>query len=327
MNIVFQISGGIGKCVAATAVCEAITKKYPKHQLIVVSAYPEVFINNPHISKTFNFNSINYFYQDFIEGKNAIVLAHDPYVDQRFVGHENHLIKIWCEMFNIPYNGEQPKIYLTEREKSFFSQKYGQVADKPILVMQTNGGAENQVLKYSWARDIPNDVVMAVIEEFKSEMNIVHIRREDQMAFPDTMAITDTFRGVACFLQLSKVRFFMDSFAQHTAAALGLPSTVCWIANSPKVFGYKTNHNICSNDFTAKPELRGSYLSKFNIAGEPLEFPYQSEADIFNVEAIIKSLRNQLGEQNGSERTTHKKPFKRQPTLVKRQPKSPLSKA
>ena len=28
MNIVFQINGGIGKCIMATAVCEAINKKY-----------------------------------------------------------------------------------------------------------------------------------------------------------------------------------------------------------------------------------------------------------------------------------------------------------
>lgn len=307
MNVIFQISGGIGKCVAATAVCEAISKKYPKHQLIVVSGYPEVFINNPHISKTFNSNSINYFYQDFIEGKNAVIFAHDPYVDQRFVGHENHLIKVWCEMFNVPYNGEQPKIYLTEREKSFFTQKYAQVTDKPILVMQTNGGAENQVLKYSWARDIPTEIAMAVIQEFKSEMNIVHIRREDQIAFPDTVAITDSFRGIACFLHLSKLRFFMDSFGQHAAAALGLPSTVCWIANSPKVFGYGVHDNILANDFTAKPELRGSYLSKFNISGEPLEFPYENESDIFNVDVIIKSLRNQLGSENAQPKTADKK--------------------
>jgi hypothetical protein len=47
MNIIFQISGGIGKCVMATAVCEAIKKQYPDSRLIVVSGYADVFLNNP----------------------------------------------------------------------------------------------------------------------------------------------------------------------------------------------------------------------------------------------------------------------------------------
>jgi len=82
----------------------------------------------------------------------------------------------------------------------------------------------------------------------------------------------------------------MDSFAQHTATALGLDSTLLWIANSPVVFGYKNNHNIVHNPFTKRPELKNSYLSQFNILGEPLEFPYFNEGEIFNVDNVINSL-------------------------------------
>jgi hypothetical protein len=89
---------------------------------------------------------------------------------------------------------------------------------------------------------------------------------------------------------LSSKRLLIDSFAQHAAAALELPSTVCWIANKPEVFGYDLHDNIIANEFTTEPELRNAYLSKFNIAGELIEFPYNTEDEIFNVEAIIESL-------------------------------------
>ena len=46
MNIIFQISGGIGKSILATAVCKAIRKKYPNDKLIVVTGYPDVFTNS-----------------------------------------------------------------------------------------------------------------------------------------------------------------------------------------------------------------------------------------------------------------------------------------
>ena len=93
---------------------------------------------------------------------------------------------------------------------------------------------------------------------------------------------------------MSSKRLFIDSFAQHAASAMGMPSTVCWIANSPKVFGYEIHDNIVSNPFTIKPELRNSVYSKFNIGGDVLEFPYNNESEIFDSYRLINSLKLNL---------------------------------
>lgn len=85
----------------------------------------------------------------------------------------------------------------------------------------------------------------------------------------------------------------MDSFCQHTASALNKPSSVLWIANNPKVFGYNLNDNIQSNPFTKQAELKNSVYSKFNIAGDPIEFPYNSEDEMFDLERILSSLESQ----------------------------------
>ena len=175
MNIIFQINGGIGKCVMATAVCEAIKKKYPDSNLIVVSGYADVFLNNPHVHRAYQYGGISYFYDEWINGKEFKILAHDPYVETAHIKQDEHLIKTWCEMFDIPYNNEQPKIYLTSREDKFFSTKF--TSDRPILLLQTNGGAQTEH-KYSWARDIPSSVAVKVIEHFRADYNIAHIRRE-----------------------------------------------------------------------------------------------------------------------------------------------------
>lgn len=290
MNIVFQINGGIGKCVMATAVCEAIKKQYPESKLIVISGYPDVFLNNPNVSRTYNFGGMSYFYEEFIEDKEFKIFAHDPYLQTEHIQQNEHLIKTWCDMFDIPYNGELPKIYLTDRETKFFGNKF--LSDKPILVIQSNGGGQSD-MKYSWARDIPTNVMESVIKEFKDEYNIVHIKREDQISYEHTIPVMDSFRAIAVLIGLSSKRFLMDSFVQHTASALGLPSTVCWVVNKPEVFGYELHDNITANPFTVKPELRNSLLSKFNIGGDLLEFPYNSEKEIFNVDDIIKSIKNQ----------------------------------
>ena len=287
MNIIFQINGGIGKCVMATAVCEAIKKKYPDSKLIVVSGYADVFLNNPHVYRSYQYGGISYFYSEYIDGKDYKIFAHDPYVQTEYVEQKEHLIKTWCEMYDVPYNGEQPKIYLTGREVKFFENKF--TSDRPILLLQTNGGAQTEH-KYSWARDIPSSVAIKVIDHFKLEYNVVHIRRDDQNQFEGTFGVSDSFRALCVLVSVSSKRLLIDSFAQHVAASMSLPSTVCWVANSPKVFGYTMHNNILANPFTTKPELRNSYFGKFNISGDLLEFPYNHEDEIFNVDQIIKSI-------------------------------------
>ena len=101
MNIIFQIDGGIGKSIAATAVCKAIKAQYPNDRLIVITGYPEVFLCNPHVDKSLNHNNLQYFYQDYIEGQQVKMCLHNPYLDTNFISQEGHLLKVWCEMFGI----------------------------------------------------------------------------------------------------------------------------------------------------------------------------------------------------------------------------------
>lgn len=288
-NIIFSIDGGIGKSIMATAVCEAIKKQYPKDQLVVITAYPEVFLCNPHVDKCLSHNNLNYFYQDFIEGKKVKAFLHNPYQETSHIQQECHLIKTWCEMFGVEYNGEEPKLYLTNREINFYSNQFA--SEKPLFVVHTNGGGGDQQIKYSWMRDIPNQTAQQVVDAFKEEYNVIHIRREDQLPLNNTTPVTADFRALVVLLKLSSKRLLIDSFAQHVAKSLDLNSVVCWIGNKPSVFGYENNTNIQANKETVTPELKQAIFSKYNIAGNLLEFPYNEEKEIFNVEDIIEAVK------------------------------------
>jgi hypothetical protein len=287
-NIVFQIDGGIGKSIMATAVCEAIKKQYPNDNLIVISSYPEVFICNPHIYKCLSHNNLSYFYKDYIENKKVKTFLHNPYLETSHIQQECHLISTWCNMFGINYNNEQPKLYLSNREEIYYSNLFNN--DKPIFVIQTNGGGNEQEIKYSWMRDIPNKIAQDIVNSFQNEYNIFHIRREDQFTLQNTTSATADFRALAILLKLSTKRLLIDSFAQHTAKALGLDSVVCWIGNNSNVFGYENNININANKETKIPELKNSIFTKYAINGALTEFPYEDENEIFDTEEIINAL-------------------------------------
>ena len=288
MNIIFTIQGGLGKSIVATAVCKAIKKKYTECNLIVVTAYPEAFTNLHFIDRVFGYGEESYFYSKYVENQEVLLFNTDPYAYTENILCKEHLIKTWCNIYGLDYNGELPEISLNSRELTFYGNKYK--SEKPIMVLQTNGGVAQQETKYSWARDIPNYIIQKVIDEFYKEYQIYHIRREDQFSFENTTTLTDGFKGVASVINMSKKRLFMDSFAQHTAAALGLKSTVLWITNKPEVFGYKLHDNIICNPETIKPDLRNSFLQKYQITGALNEFPYKDENEIFDVDRIIESI-------------------------------------
>lgn len=288
MNIIFQINGGIGKVIASTAICVSIKTKYPEAKLIVVSGYPEVFLGNPHVDRAYAFGQQSYFYEEFVQDQEILVFAHDPYLETKHIKHEEHLLETWCSLYGLPVTNTTGELFLTQREIDFFSKKF--VSDKPILLLQTNGGADSEV-KYSWARDIPSYVIENVIVEFKNDYNIVHMRKDDQMQYEGVFGVSDNFRALLVLIQLSEKRLMMDSFGQHAAAALNKPSTVLWIVNKPNVFGYDMHSNIVCNEETRKPELRGAYLSKYNIGGDFLEFPYNVESEIFTVADVINSIK------------------------------------
>ena len=171
MNIIFQIDGGLGKSVMGTAVLKAIRRQYPDDYIIVVSGFPDVFINNPNMNKVLNHGQLSGLYAKYIMDQEAKVFVGEQYQTSDYITESKHLIQIWCEMFGVEYRGELPEIFISEAEKQYFTQFYK--VDKPIMVIQPNGGAAGQPLKYSWTRDLPASVVNEVVTQFKNDYAIL----------------------------------------------------------------------------------------------------------------------------------------------------------
>ena len=62
---IFHLQGGIGKHIAATAIAKTIKNNHPDRKLVVVCAYPDLFINLEYVDRVFQIGKTNYFYQEF----------------------------------------------------------------------------------------------------------------------------------------------------------------------------------------------------------------------------------------------------------------------
>lgn len=289
MNVIFQISGGLGKSVAGTAVLKAIKKKYPKANIIVVTDHPQVFINNPNANRVLHPHQTNGLYKSYIEKKDVKVFFADPYHQTDYITEEKHLIPIWCEMYGLEYDGEMPEIFLSKGEKQYFAPFYE--LDKPIMAIHPNGGAIGQPLKYSWTRDMPSTLVNEVVSYFKNDYAIIHIKREDQLIYENTIRAMDEWRSIAVLLTMSAKRLLIDSSSMHISTALNLPSVVTWIGTNPKVFGYEMHKNIVANEFTKEINIEHNAYSKNLLFEDISTFPYNSFDEVFNIDEVISNLR------------------------------------
>lgn len=281
MNIIFQVNGGLGKNVMATALCKSIKVKYPESKLIVVTGYSDVYLNNPNVDRCITLQEAKYFYKDFVEDKEILYLGQEPYLTTSYIKDEANLIKIWCDMYDLPVTKLAGEIFLTKREVDFYSRKHN--LDGPYTVLQTSGSSGE--LMYNWGRDIPSSVVNSIVKNNK-DTKIYHVKTENQIDYQGTIPFTDNIRAMFVLVSMSNKRIFMDSCCQHIAAAFDLPSNVFWITTSPKVFGYETNNNILANPETKPISLSSSFLKKYELVPNMQDFPYNSEAEIFTTETL-----------------------------------------
>ena len=174
---VFHIEGGIGKNIAATAVTAAYKKAKPKRKIIVITAWPEIWIKNPDISRFYLIGSTPYFYKDVIKDKDVELHVADPYRTTDHITKKMHLIKTWCNMVGIKHNGEEPVLKFNFREIEEGAAYMNQFNDgnRPMMIFQPFGGPgpDHQPHPYSWTRDMHPTQAQEVVNGLAEKYNIV----------------------------------------------------------------------------------------------------------------------------------------------------------
>ncbi len=150
-----------------------------------------------------------------------------------------------------------------------------------MLIHPFGGG--NKDIKYSWNRDIPFSQAQEIVKKYPNH-DVYQIGREDQPTV--AKKVSAPFRELAALIAVSDKRIFIDSFSQHVAMALRLPSTVFWITTHPQILGYDFHNNIEARPFDNKIRAIYSYLEEFDFGGvHSYQYPYDDD-NVFNLENI-----------------------------------------
>lgn len=291
---IFHIEGGLGKHVAATAVARAIKKNHPERDLIVVCAYPEIFVNLELVSRVYRHGHTPYFYQDYIKDQDFLIFKHEPYFTAEHIKKELSLIENWCKLYQLEYSGELPEAKFNFRQHQFNNITWRR--SKPILLLHTHGGPlTEQPYRYSWTRDLPPYLYDPIIKEFGNHFHIIQVCRNTEQAIvnPRVEVVNKELSNIELFglVQESEKRLLIDSSLQHVAAALNKPSTVLWVGTEPKVFGYEIHKNIKATLNDDNFKLPDSYIFDYGFTGTLHECPIMEETAMFDIQEVIESVK------------------------------------
>jgi len=294
---IFQIQGGLGKHVAATAVAQVIKRTHPDRELIVLCAWPELWANLPFVYRVFPLGNTAYFYEEYVENKDSLFFIQEPYFTTTHINKTHSLVESWCMIYGMKYQGEQPMLRINSEQKKAIRAFYEPIIDgKPFLLIHTNGGLFTNERSFSWARDMPIDVAQKVAQHFKKSHFVMQITRPKSPKLPECFVRNEQLSNTELMglLELTDKRLLIDSSLQHGAAAFGLPSTVLWNATSSVIFGHKLHENVQAKEKPQK-SLPNSVYFDYSFDANEHEFPYEESdlKDLYNIDQIIDSLEKQ----------------------------------
>ena len=293
-SIIFQVGGGIGKCIVATAVLQAIKRTYPEHNIIVVTGWPEIFKRNPNVDKVYRFGETRYFYEENIQNKQPLLFNQEVYLSREHIIEKKPLRQSWIEMYGMDYEGEMSELFFNPVLEDDIKERY--TRDKPILIMHTNGGPvpDNDVTShYSWCRDLSKRLCKKLYDEFNSRYHILQVCNHRSQIIEGAEVVEGLNEiEIMLLLKCTSKRLLIDSCLQHGAAAMNIESTVLWIGNDPDVWGYPMHDNITPSAEAKFKSPSTDLYSEFDINSPKDQYPYDTDM-IFEIKDVIKSIESQ----------------------------------
>lgn len=278
-KLLLYIQGGLGKVIMSTAVIRNFKEKHPEAEIITVSGYPEVFLNNPYVSRAFSFNQ-PYLWRDYVSKSDVQINSAEPYHSQEWIKdtRQRHLIAIWSRMLDpeVRVKYHYPELYFSGAEVEELNRMIA--TEKPILVVQSTGGSDPGAI--DWTRNPPTEELDLYLGKYMESHFIVHL------AQPNTPQLTSIHQRVdmlsrrqaMCLVYHSPKFVGIDSFGLHTRASLGVKSNTdifLPLPGSVNKISYDIVNNIIPSEEVQK-QIEEAPLYHSTLFKHPIQSPPES---------------------------------------------------
>jgi len=241
------ISGGVGKHISFSALLPQLKEKYG--DIILVSAYPMVFYNNPNVYRNLMSNH-PYLYEDYL--KDSVRFKVEPYETNEYSNDKMHLLDVYGKLLNIEKPSHKPELFTTKQEDAEAMGYIVNVLKTPFILMQISGGTSlytpDNPNKISFSRDYPLELAQDLVYKIRAKyptLAVIQIGFKSEPLLKDVINMTNLpVRAIFPLMKYCKTFISIDSFLQHVSAAYDKKGIVLWGGTDPKKLGYEHNVNL-----------------------------------------------------------------------------------
>ncbi len=262
----YTIKGGIGKCVAFTALIDPLFKK-DKKKIAVGSGFPGVFKFHPKMAAVMA--SITPEAITPVADKFEDIIMREPYISNYCKG-DRHILDEWARLYGLPplpgggYKA-RPDLALS----NLLLQQGAKIKEqipKKFFIVQWTGGQPPQNLKregkypdnyLTRSRNVKNyqEIMGALAEAYPEHLFLVYALPNEPVQMPEHLrnrVLRAKAPALAYAALLKEADSFvgLDSSLQHFAAArqINKPGVVLWGHKTrPEGIGYAFHTNLNSN--------------------------------------------------------------------------------
>jgi len=251
MSNTYVVEGGIGKCVAFSAIIDALVER-DGDQIQIHTPYHEVFGNNPNVKMVFDASTIPLEDPRILESDGIYYC--EPY-KSNFIKGTQHLIESYCDLLGIQYQDTmRPKMY-TEYAKEFADKTLDEAKIKEqYLIVQFSGGQpsvgfnpQNLYQNPNDGRNYPHWMAQQVIDNLKKQnpdREIIHFGLPNEPQYQGAIVLEASFPVWHEILKGAEGFIGIDSSLQHMAASSKTKGVVIWGSTRFNQFGYPENSNV-----------------------------------------------------------------------------------
>lgn len=262
----YVVEGGIGKCVAFSALIPKL-KERDGEDIQIYTPYIDVFSGNPDVKWVIDQNTVPY-QDERIQASDEIVFC-EPY-KSNFVKGEKHLIQAYADLLGVDYDPkkDKPKLY-TDQLKADVDKLLSENNINKFIIVQFSGGqspinfnGQNQYMSIDPGRNYHPFLATQLIQMIKQQhpdLTIFNFSLPNEPNYEGTLRPEIPFTVWHELLKKAETFVSIDSSLQHFSASAEKKGVVLWGSTGWNQLGY--SHNVNMNYFMKDTWEKEKFIS------------------------------------------------------------------
>lgn len=246
----YVVEGGIGKCVAFTAVIPKLSEK-SGNPIQIYTPYIDCFAMNPHVGMAFE-QSLPI--TDPRIQKSDNIFFCEPYKSNFALGRQ-HIIESFCELLGVQYDKTMvPKIYTSQHKKLAEEWRHTRGITGKYMLVQFSGGQTpvgwtptNQYNSLNPARNYPAFLAQKVVDQLRAkfpDVAIIDCTLANEPGYAGTVKGDVHWAVIHELMKDAQGFISIDSCMNHFSPSAQKRGVVLWGSTRWTQFGYDKNINM-----------------------------------------------------------------------------------